>query len=210
MRLKAGQAMKNDEEADSIEERLAKADRAIQRAKVEEKIRELGGLIGRPIGESDEADETESSFLRYVMAWETGPFSSHGEWLARRGLVFDAPEDLRGRRLKKELWRLIESLAVARVFLYHTNHLSDAELYAQLWNEVLDGGGPDFARTPDDACHWDLADWSTGDEKDEQVWLRYHASEKERRQHELDFVGVVLPPRKRAPFRRDHRLPVRD
>jgi hypothetical protein len=85
--------MKNDEEADSIEKRLAKAYRAIQQAKVEKKIRELGGLIGHPIGESAEPEETESSLLRYVMAWETGPFSSYGEWLARRGLLFAAPED---------------------------------------------------------------------------------------------------------------------
>ena len=194
-----------------LDERLARADREIQRARLEERIRELGGQMWRPGGDETPTTEVELAFLNHVMAWETGPFSTHRAWLARHGLVFMPPAELSGRKLKSELWRLIESLAVvARVFLYHTNHLSDAELYAQLWHEVLNSDAPDFARTPDDACHRDLADWSTGDSEDERIWLTFHATEKERRQHVLDFPATVLPPRRRAPFRRDHRLPVRD
>lgn len=194
----------------STGERLAKADRAIQRAKLEERVHKLGGIVGRPTGGSDDAPEAGLAFLNHVMAWETGPFSSHAEWLARRGLVFELPEELHGRRLKTELWRLIEALAMARVFLYRTNHLSDAELYTRLWHEVLDGDAPDFARTPDDACHWDFADYSTGNKADESVWLRFYASEKERREWLRDFPDTRPTPRQRAPFRRDHRLPQRD
>ncbi len=196
----------DETEGESIEEKLARADREIRRARLEEKIRELGGVL--PVhGEDDAASDLELGFLERVIAWETGPRSTHGAWLARRGLHFMPPAELAGRALKRELWRLIEALAVARVFLYHTNNLSDEELYARLWSEVLVGECPDFARTIDDACHWDFADAGSGEE---ELWLRYHATPRERRDWKRWFPDVVLPPRERAPYRRDHRLPVRD
>lgn len=197
--------MADASENDSLAARLARADSAIRHARLAEKIRELGGIV--PEAPDKDISEPEVAFLDHMIAWETGPFSTHCEWLARHGLVFEPPEELRGRRLKAELWRLIESLAAARVFLYRTNHLSDAELYARLWHEVLDSDAPDFARTPDDACHWDLADAGGRGEND---WLTFHATERERQQWKLDFPDTVLPPRQQARHCRDHRLPVRD
>lgn len=194
-----------DSNGDSIDDRIARAERAIQREHLARRIRELGGCV--PEMNRDQVSELEISFLARVLAWETGPFATHGEWLARQGLVFPPPEELRGQRLAAELWRLIEALAVARVFLHHTDHLTDAELYRRLWEEVLEASAPDFARTADDACHWDFADPGSGDE---QLWLAYYASEAERRAWVREFADVVLPPRRSAPPHRDHRLPARD
>lgn len=194
-----------DSNDDSIEERIARADRAIRREHLAQRIRELGGHV--PDGNRDQVTELEISFLARVLAWETGPFATHGEWLARQGLVFAAPEELRGQRLASELWRLIEALAVARVFLYHTDHLTDAELYRRLWEDVLEATAPDFARTADDACHWDFADPGSGDER---LWLAYYASPSERQSWVREFPDVILPPRRQPPPRRDHRLPARD
>lgn len=190
---------------DSLDSQLARAERAIRREHLVRRIRELGGTV--PDVNGADASELEISFLARVLAWETGPFATHGEWLARQGLVFPAPEELRGRRLASELWRLIEALAVARVFLYHTDHLTDAELYRRLWEEVLEATAPDFARTADDACHWDFADPGSGDE---QLWLAYYASESERASWVREFPDVTLPARRMAPPRRDHRLPACD
>lgn len=185
-----------------IDGQLDPAGRANRREQLVKRIRELGGYVPEPTG--DISPEFELSFLAHVLAWETGPSSTHGEWLVRHGFVFEPPDELSGHRLKCELWRLIEALAVARVFLCHTNHLSDAELYARLWNDVLDADAPDFARTPDDACHWDFADAGSGDE---QTWLMHYASEEARQAWVHEFRDVVLPPRRRPPYCRDHRLP---
>ena len=190
---------------DSLNQRLANADRAILRAQLERRIHELGGIMSEPA--QNEVSELELDFLNRVIAWETSPRSTHRQWLARQRLVFPPPEALQPSALEPELWRLIEALAVARVFLYHTNHLSDGELYAKLWHEVLDADAPDFARTVDDGCHWDFADAGGSGE---QVWLTYHASEEERRDWKDSFPDVVLPPRQRALYSRDDRLPVRD
>ena len=189
----------------NLSARLVRTDRAIEREKLAEQIRAMGGIVPRAKG--DDVSEIELTFLRRVVAWETGTCSTHREWLARRGLIFAPPGGLRGPLLTAELGRLLQGLAEARVFLYHTNHLSDAELYAVLWNKVLDESAPDFARTPDDGCHCDLAEAGAGDEG---TWLTFYASEEERREWARDFPDIVLPARRFPPHRRDHLLPVRD
>jgi hypothetical protein len=189
-------------EHDRIDEQAARAERASRREQLVKKIRELGGDVPESNGDPS---EMELVFLERVVAWETRPVSTHGEWLAQRGYVFEPPDALRGPQLEKELWRLIKALAVARVFLEHTDHLGDTELYARLWNEVLDADAPDFARTPEDACHWDFADAGAGQE---QIWLTYYASEAERQDWVDEFPEVVLPSRKTPPCRRDFQLPV--
>jgi hypothetical protein len=192
---------------DELAARLEEADRAIRRARLEEKISELDGIVISNASDNENAPEFVNTFLERVIAWETAPKITHRAWLERHGWSFPAPEAVRGRRLKRELWRLIGALAVARVFLYHTNHLSDTEFYVRLWRETLEGECPDFARTRDDACHWDFADAGSGDE---EVWLTHYATEQEKLEWKRDFPEVVLPPHQRLPHRRDHRLPVRD
>lgn len=103
----------NDDE--SLEERLARADREIRRAQLKAKIRELGGVLPPRAGD-EPASDLEIGFWERVIAWETGPRSTHRDWLAQRGLHFMPPAELSGGALKRELWRLIEALAVARCF----------------------------------------------------------------------------------------------
>lgn len=190
---------------ESLADRLAQADRQIRRERLTEQIRELGGMISGPGREI--VSDRELFFLEHVLALESGPRSTHRAWLARHGWTFMPPAELDRRQMKVELWRLIAALAAARVFLYHTNHLSDAELYDRLWNEVLASECPDGARTQADACHWDFADTGSGEES---LWLRFHASERERAEWKKDFPDTVMPDRCRPPYRRDHRLPQRD
>jgi hypothetical protein len=191
---------------ESLDDRLDRVDRQIRRERLRCEIEEAGGLLFGPDDREDVSD-VELSFLDRVLAWERGPRSTHRAWLARQGRTFIPPAELDGRRLKIELWRLIRALAGARVFLYHTNHLSDRTLYEQLWSEVLPAECPDFARTRDDACHRDFADPGSGDE---ETWLGFYASNAERREWQTLFPGTPVPPRSPPPFRRDHRLPVRD
>jgi hypothetical protein len=189
----------------STSEQLRRIDRRIRRDRLREKIRELGGLVGGSA--DDEVSDAELSFLEHVLAWETGPRSSHRVWLGRSAQTFIPPAELDGKELERELWRLIHALAGARVFFYHTNHLSDSELYARLWTEVLPAECPDGVRTKADACHWDFADAGSGEE---EVWLRFYASPAEREEWSRDFPETKIPERCIPPYHRDHRLPIRD
>lgn len=190
------------DDSDPLEERLAEADRLIRRDRLRQEIRDLGGLVG---GANDErVSEHELAFLERVVAWETGPRSTHRAWLARQGQNFVPPAELAGPRRKDELWRLIHALAGARVFLCRTDHLSDAELYARLWSEVLPEECPDSARGPDDAWVWDFAAAGSGAE---DIWLRFYASPQERKEWLREFPAARIPARQRPPYRRDHDLP---
>ena len=184
-----------------VEQDPARSERAIRRDQLAQTIRSLGGYVPESTG--DNPSDIELSFLAHVVAWETGTVSTHGEWLARRGFVFPPLDKIPANELTAELWRLIGALAVARVFLHHTDHLSDARLYLRLCDEVLPGDAPDFVRTADAACSHDFADAGAGEER---LWLEYYATEEERRLWATEF-RVVLPPRKRPPYARDHRLP---
>jgi len=198
--------MKNDHEEENKPETdpLRALDRRLRRDRLIRQIQEMGGIVGKL---ADEPSDIEIDFLERIVAWEAGPFTSHRDWLAQRGKEFVPPAELDDDSLARELWRLIEALALARVFLYQTDHLNDRELYERLWREVLPTECPDFARTEDDASHWDMAD-ASGD--DDEVWLRYYASKRDRRDWQRTFPERSLPPRAQLPQRRDHRLPVRE
>lgn len=189
-----------------LDERLAQADREIRCARIAEEIRELGGDPTEFIGEGPVTDNMLLG-LETILAWDGGRFCSHRGWLARRGLGFAPPAELRGRRLKRELWRLIEGLAQAGVTLAHTNHLCDAALYARLWHEVLPEKVQEKDRRPEWGCVWSGAPAISNPE----LWLTHYATKEERRRWlKFDPPGTVLPRRRRAPFRRDHRLPGMD
>jgi hypothetical protein len=57
--------------------------------------------------------------------------------LTRGGLALPPPESLDDMALTAKLWELIGVLAERHVYLYHTDHLSDRELYTELVEEVL-------------------------------------------------------------------------
>jgi hypothetical protein len=107
--------------------------------------------------------------------------------------------------VKAKLWEVIEGLARMHVFLYNTNHFSDRELYAHLWQESLREimRFPDFGESA--TCYLDLV--SSGSEEDIECWLCYYASEDTRAQWQKDFPDDVLPPRERPPYDRDRLLP---
>lgn len=191
-----------DNRDEPLKRRLSQIDRRIRRDHLRERIRELGGIVGGP--EGDEVSEVELHFLERIVEWETGPRMSHRAWLARKGLSFMPPAELEGSGLTKELWRLIRALAGARVFLYHTNHLSDAELYDRLWKEVLSDQWPDSVRTGNDA--W-ICDFAEAGEDGGETWLRFYASPADRRAWCRQFPETVLPERSRPPFHRDRLLP---
>ena len=55
-----------------------------------------------------------------------------------------------------KLWEIIDQLARRRVFLSQTDHLSDRELYALLWSDILHEDTKDVPVDESSACHIDL------------------------------------------------------
>jgi hypothetical protein len=148
--------------------------------------------------------EVHEEFLRNIIAWETGPFTSHFEMLQSDGIELPSPDALGDEALSAKLWEVIRGLARRNAHLHHTDHLSDRALYEELWSETLHEEtlahpGPGWE------CGIDMI--GSGSEEDIQTGLRYYDSEAQRRHWARDFPGDTIPPHEDPPYDRDRHLP---
>ena len=103
-------------------------------AKLKEEIEKLGGST---MSLEDVPADVEEEFLRHVLEFETAEPISLFRLLENSGLEIPEPDQLDGETLSPKLREIIEHMASMGAYLLHTNHLSDGELYAYLYNDGL-------------------------------------------------------------------------
>ncbi|MEE7626149.1 hypothetical protein V3O24_08245 [Methylobacter sp. Wu8] len=149
--------------------------------------------------------ELQEQFWERVVAFEEAEWTTSFDQLVQGGMELPAPEALDDSQLSAKLWEVIRGLAMLRTFLYCTDHLSDRELYEELWHEVLREETPDMPVNEDSACHIDLV--GSGSEQDNELYLRYYADEEDRRRWAKDWPNDVMPKHEPLPYDRDRHLP---
>ena len=150
--------------------------------------------------------EMQEQFLKNVLAFENAPEVQPFDELVRAGLTLPPAEELDDAALTEALWTMIRGLEDLGVYLEFTDHLSDRELYVQLWSSVL---REPMALTPDDlqaAWHIQMSGASTGDDGVD-TYLTYYADEETRREFAEKYPDSPVPERKALPFDRDRHLP---
>jgi hypothetical protein len=148
--------------------------------------------------------EIEEAFLRNVLAYETAPRKPLLHALVESGVIVPAPAELRNTALSEKLWEVIHALQALRVTIDNTDHLSDRELYTVLYNETLqDEYVLGFL---DQTLHIDMTE-SEDYEEGLRTYLKYYASEEERRSYGKDFPDLDIPRHCDPPKRRDHLIP---
>ena len=127
--------------------------------------------------------------------------------LVSSGFELPSPRSLKDSEIYAKLWELIHVLSLMSVFLYCTNHLSDRELYEQLWHCSLREGSFRFQnRTSFHAVyHIDMV--GSGSEDDIYNYLKYYASEENRLWWQHNYPEDNFPLHEKAPFDRDRHLP---
>ncbi len=136
---------------------------------------------------------------------EDCPWRSPREILARFGYAPLPPAELDDRQLPGRLWEMLYAAAARRLFICSTNHLSDRELYAELWTRGLREPAHLPGRNPRGGWFHDfLGSWG---EAEMQSWLRYYASDEERAKHAKEWPKTPMPPKEKPSFNRDWRLP---
>lgn len=169
------------------------------------------GLSLRVIGEDSEIAPDKSAdlqeYFRRMDAWESGESPTLQEELASAGYVIPHPGTVVESELKRKLWDLVNALADLRVFLHHTDHLTDREVYCRLWEESITDSVIVMPHNPDFASHIDMC--GSGSEEDVRLFLTYYADQRERR-HWLDFLPGEMPEHVDPPFDRDRFLPAAD
>jgi hypothetical protein len=150
-------------------------------------------------------DDLHDQFLKYVAAYEERETSSLFDLLPQSGVSLPAPEELGDEEIGRKLWEVIHGLSLCGVFLHNTDHLSDRELYTYLWSDALREPAVLMPENPAYSCHLDPL--GSGNEEDTHLYMKYYASQRERRQWLKDWPKDQLPDRAKPPYDRDRRLP---
>jgi len=137
----------------------------------------------------------ENEFLESMLAWERAPMLPISQWFQPE-LKLPRPETLDEHELQRVLWETIHRLFEQRVVLDFTDHLSDYELFCLIYRDILPSQEKKIDRKQN-YLHWDCA----GTSGDPETWLRYYATDEERRSWAAEF-DEPLPPQESPPFRR--------
>jgi hypothetical protein len=189
----------SDEEAVEREKRIAELKRQAE---------ELAGAKMAEGGMEETPPEIEEGFWQHVVDYEKAPWTTNLKQLEAAGIELPPPETLNDEQLSKKLWEVIHGLALLRVFLDETDHLSDRELYTELWSDMLREEVK--AMPPDAEGAWHLSPLGGCSEEDIQLQMKYYADEEWRRQFQEDFPDFVMPEHEDPPYDRDRFLPQPD
>jgi hypothetical protein len=167
-----------------------------------QKIREATGE--NPIfgGSPNCPPELEEAFLEKVLAFETSPRRVLFDLLQEMGIHLPKPVELKGEQLTLKLWEVINALLARYIVISNTDHLDNRELYTLLWNETL---RQEFVISQHHTLHIDMT--RTGPDDGMPVYLKYYATEEQRRLIMKHNPGFKMPEHVEPPPRRDHLIP---
>ena len=162
---------------------------------------EVGGLDDCPA-------EMEESFWKHVVDYEEAPWTTNFQQLEMAGVSLPEPESLNDQELTAKLWEVIHKLALLRVFVEQTDHLSDRDLYRHLWTDSLREETKFLPLSADSAYHIQILGGCS--EEDNQLYLKYYADEDWRQHWHKDWPDDPIPAHEDPPYDRDRLLPKPD
>ncbi len=179
---------------------LEGVDHEIRIHRLEREIEDITGQQFTSLKSPNCPPDLEVAFLENVKRVESEGWIKPFDKLIAKGFALPESEMMDDAALSAKLAELIQTLGKRGFFLHNTNHLSDRELYAYLWNdglreEIIPGG----------AWHLDLI--GSGSAEAVQAWLRYYASEEERSKWALEWPKDTIPPHEATKYDRDGKLP---
>jgi hypothetical protein len=138
---------------------------------------------------------SENEFLESMLEWERAPILPISQWF-RPPLVLPHPDRLGQHQLAIVLRATIIKLFEKHIVLDFTDHLSDYQLYAIIFRDILPSNEKMLERRTT-YLHWDCANI----EENPHIWLRYYATLQEREMW-AEENDQPLPPHDDPPFRR--------
>ena len=150
-------------------------------------------------------DPSDPALEAQLRASEPDNWTPPAQELAKENVSLLPPAEITEETLTPILWELLHNLALRGFYVLHTDHLSDGELYNDLWQHGLREPAHLPGRNPRGGWFHDfLGSWG---EDDMRLWLRYYASDEERAKHAAEWPKDAIPPKEKPPFNRDWRLP---
>jgi hypothetical protein len=154
---------------------------------------------------TDEPGDLKEQFRDYVAAFEQEELKPLSAVLPEVGVSLPSPEELDDAQLSSKLWEVVHMLALLGTFLHNTNHLSDRQLYTELWGEILPEPTVLMPDNPAFSSHIDMV--GSGSEEHTLLYMKYYASEEDRRSWLEDWPEDILEEHEDPPYDRDRFLP---
>lgn len=147
----------------------------------------------------------DSTFEAHLRSCEPENWTPPADQLARKDIPLLPPAEITAETLTPILWELLHNLSLQGFYLLHTDHLSDRELYAELWERGLRDPCHLPGRNPRGGWFHDfLGSWG---DAEMQLWLRYYATDEARAKHAKEYPKDAIPPKEKPSNNRDWRLP---
>jgi hypothetical protein len=180
-----------------------------QRERIEALKQQANELAGGEMThyEADDIDPNiAEAFWENVLAFESAePGETLFVELEKAGVKLPAPDDLDDVQVTEKVWEVAHKLGEWNVFLEHTDHLSDRELYAHLWTDSLREPPMMPVGMPGWNCNISMIG-SYGEEELE-IMHRYYESPEDRREWLERYPDQTLPEPETLPYNRDMYLP---
>jgi hypothetical protein len=184
---------------------LDRIDQEIRINELKEQANELAGGNMTMWESGDCPPEIEEEFWQQVVDYERGPWTSTFDKLLKAGMELPAPETMTDAELTAKLWEMIPKLAELCTFLRRTDHLSDRELYTQLWKESLHEQTGFICMEGRSVHIIDIL--GSCSEEDIQLQMKFYEDEERRRRWLEEFSDYQMPPHEDPPYDRDRHLP---
>lgn len=192
--------------ADMHPDDLEKVDREIRINELKEKARELTEGKMHAMESEDAPPEILEAFWQNVVDIESAGWTSGRRQLQKDGVALPPPEELDDQEVTEKLWDVVRRLAEHSTFIYQTNHLSDRQLYEELWSETLNEEFPEmYEVSPTGVYVIDML--GSGSEEDIYLHMKYYADDEYRASWLEDFPDYEMPPKEKPPFDRDRHMP---
>jgi hypothetical protein len=194
---------------------MSKTNESVEQKRTEhirEMKEQLRDHLREHLGESEpsfwskfKSPEEEEKFLEQMIFMEGVNEQPLFDLIESGGVRLPEPTVLDDAQLQAKLWEVINGMAVLGCYLSSTDHLSDRELYVELWTRIL---REPASVSPNDSNAAYFIDILGGcSEEDLQLRLKYYADEDERLDWEEQYPEDIIPPHEPLPFDRDRYLP---
>jgi len=186
-------------------------EKRIPEDKIEALKRQAEKLCGgqMEVGSLDDCPaEVEEAFWKHVVDYEEAPWTTHFQQLENAGVSLPSPDSLKDEELTAKLGDIIQKLALLRVYIEQTDHLSDRELYTYLWTDSLREETKALPLDANSAYHIQVL--GSCSEEDMVLYLKYYADDDFRRQWQKDWPKDPIPRHEDPRYDRDRLLPKPD